>query len=204
VLQCVAVCCSVLQCVAVCCSVLQCVAVCCIVLQCMLLSYESVSYTKLAKSPRCCQHSPPRLHESRHVWIGGVMSHTIKLRPVHKVAVCCSVLQCVAASRVSESRHMRWTHTYGSGWNRRGVASAPSLYRMTNVTSHVTARHMWISRVMSHNWITSRVSESHLWFHDCITFRVSESYGTDSHIHGVTYSFWVTYSWQRVKAPRCC
>ena len=89
-LQCVAVCCSVLQCVAVCCSVLQCVAVCCSVLQLMC----SQPHTR-------CLCDTTRLYAwvSRHT--SKLMCYCSVLQCVVccswcAVAVCCSVLQCVA------------------------------------------------------------------------------------------------------------
>jgi len=93
-LQCVAVCCSVLQCVAVCCSVVQCGAVCC--------------------SKRTGSHSSSKMCVSeREGWMQGGGGEGVRVVHTHIyntgfgiwisyiythicVAVCCSVLQCVA------------------------------------------------------------------------------------------------------------
>jgi len=97
---CVAVCCSVLQCVAVCCSVLQCVAVCCSVFRWEMRDDKScvtLVYLKLnLYVPFYWTHPWPR-----------------------RVAVCCSVLQCVAVfldercettSHVCDTHHMWMSH----------------------------------------------------------------------------------------------
>ena len=78
VLQCVAVWC---MCVAVCCSVLQCVAVCCSML------YVAVCCSVLQYVAACCSVSTLLTHAS----LSYLMSTA-----THRVAVCCSVVQCVA------------------------------------------------------------------------------------------------------------
>jgi len=84
VLQCVAVCCSVLQCVTVCCSVLQCVAVCCSVLQSVNEHRSSfLNPSVLTKT----------IAEANS-WLCSCVCCSVLLQCV--VAVCCSVLQCVA------------------------------------------------------------------------------------------------------------
>ena len=87
VLQCVAVCCSVLQCLAVCCSVLQSVAVCCSVLQCVALCHPITSHhpTKM-----CQQLFSGSRRRSRSE------SDNVLLISLQSVAVCCTLLQCVA------------------------------------------------------------------------------------------------------------
>jgi len=106
VLQCVAVCCSVLQCVAVCCSVLQCVAVCC-----------SVGSEDKDKGERrdgvergmkrsggrktVSDSKNARAQESERVRAREREKESARARAQDKaldscVAVCCSVLRCVA------------------------------------------------------------------------------------------------------------
>ena len=93
VLQRVAVCCSVLQCVAVCCSVLQCAAVCYSELQCAL---QCVAV--------CCsvfQNIDIDIQMHRYIYIYThtyIPKNTLPMvyRIGIRVAVCYSVLQCVA------------------------------------------------------------------------------------------------------------
>ena len=115
VLQCDAVCCSVLQCVAVCCSVLQCGAVCCSVVQCGAV-WCSVVQGATLYAPR-----PTRRPRTIHLPVARRFVHVIVMHVhadvsvrysyicTHVVAVCCSVLQCVA---VSYSVVFMYMHTY--------------------------------------------------------------------------------------------
>jgi len=91
-LQCVAVCCRVLQYVAVCCSVLQCVAVCCSVDMFHSSFARDVSHSHSSKAQqltatqnRSLQHTAVRYS-----------IHSYSKWPLQCVAVCCSVLECVA------------------------------------------------------------------------------------------------------------
>ena len=82
VLQCVAVRCSVLQCVAVCCSVLQCVAVripCCC--SCLLTSRSDGGLQWVAEWCSALQYVAVRV------------TYGCSCLVLHKVMVCCSVLQ---------------------------------------------------------------------------------------------------------------
>jgi len=92
VLQCVAVCCTILQCVAVCCSVLHNIAVCCSVLQCVAVcdKRQNSSYPSHADK-----------HALSHVVYGSEVLLVFNVEScsssvLQRVAVCCSVLQCVA------------------------------------------------------------------------------------------------------------
>jgi len=96
VLRCVVVRCSMFQCFVVCCSVLQCVAVCCSVLQCVAVSHsELASYCHLEQTSvftfkrdlESSKRDLPFLEKDLY----GVL-----LCAMLCVAVCCSVLQCVA------------------------------------------------------------------------------------------------------------
>jgi len=104
VLQCVAVCCSVLQWVAafaVCCSVLQCFAVFCSVLQCVAVCYSVLQYVAvccnmLKRAAVCCSTLTAAMHSARILLThSGRVAKSTNLNGMH-VAVCCSVLQCVA------------------------------------------------------------------------------------------------------------
>ena len=115
VLQRVAVCCSELQCVAASCSVLQCVAVWCSVMQCVVVVWYNVMQCDAVRCSvlQCAQHTVTLClrvsdtHTHRHtdcVSHTGEQTHTrvcaryevFTLLNVQCVAVCCSVLLCVA------------------------------------------------------------------------------------------------------------
>ena len=87
VLQCSSVFFSVLQCVAVCCSVLQCVAVCCSVLQ--LVAVYNCFIGEQVRMFGTFQNLRSRGHDAS---IGVAVCCSM----LQCVAVCCSVLQCVA------------------------------------------------------------------------------------------------------------
>jgi len=107
ILQCVEVCCSVLQCVAVChfvgtdvlrcaglltmcCGVLQCVVVCCGVLWCAAVCYFVVTdVSRCAGLLTVCQYSSV-------LQFGAIRCNAQASRRCVKMAVCCSVLRCVA------------------------------------------------------------------------------------------------------------
>jgi len=114
--QCVPVCCSVLQCVVVCCSVLQCVAVCfrnhtsdmplSCVLQCVLCAQL------LQCVAECCRssiHVRCRFHVCCNVLHTQCTQLAVCCSVLQCVAVCCSVLQCVAV-RCTISVHNLDTH----------------------------------------------------------------------------------------------
>jgi len=84
-------CCSVLQYVAVCCSVLQCVAVCSIVLQCVASSHM----THQMQGNKDEKDIFPRFDARSFLDVQPVTP--IDYAFLKYVAVCCSVLQCVAA-----------------------------------------------------------------------------------------------------------
>jgi len=117
-LQCVAVSCSELQCVAVscgrktrvvklhivtvCCSVLQCVAVCCSELwpkdACSKTTFSKWDFVEMEYPVRALPFrmwQKGTVMESSHESHCGPKTRVVKL---HIVAVCCSVLQCVAVS----------------------------------------------------------------------------------------------------------
>jgi len=88
---------SVLRCVAVCCSVLQCVAV-----WCSVLLRVAVESTNIAANLN--ESCPEYEWAILHVWMHQVWMHHAHCKESHlhssvlrRVAVCCSVLQCVAA-----------------------------------------------------------------------------------------------------------
>jgi len=93
VLQCVAVCCSMLQRAAARCSVLQCAAVCCSVLKSAAV-YCGVFHI-LHHNPMYC-HIRYSINHFLHFGRGDFL-----LLVGQCVAVCCSVLQCVADSRLA-------------------------------------------------------------------------------------------------------
>jgi len=106
--QCVAVCCSVLQCLAVCCSVLQCVAACCSVLHCValcrnVLQSPVVSYNVLqcvavycSLLQRVMTHRDMTQSTHQRCSVPEVSASHLTNILVERVALCCSVLQCVA------------------------------------------------------------------------------------------------------------
>jgi len=73
-------CCNVLQCVVLCQSVLQCVAVCCNMVQCVAV---------------CCSKVPSAALATRLFWRAMQPASTVIARDFVRVAVCCSVWQCV-------------------------------------------------------------------------------------------------------------
>ena len=83
-----------LQCVAVCCSVLQCVAVCCRVLQCVAVRRSALqsSFTVFCSVLRPITFSNLRAALLRIT----VVTRGCTTPHQQCVAVCCSVLQCVA------------------------------------------------------------------------------------------------------------
>jgi len=109
VLQCVAVycsvllCCSELQCVTVCCSVLQCVAVCCSVVQ-ILLETDFFPQTR----PRiiCLVTKKDFLHTEPTLKCVA-MHCNVRRSVLQYVAVCCSVLQCVAVHKIRRPYQLR-------------------------------------------------------------------------------------------------
>jgi len=112
VLQCVAH--HFLQCVAVCCSVLQCVAVCCSVLQlmdtttvCMYCVHQIHTHITRSNTHTAYTHKHTNITHTRHTGLC--------------VAVCCSVLQCVAVDRRNH-----WLY----------VLCAPNTY--TQIHAHIT------------------------------------------------------------------
>jgi len=102
VLQRITVCCSMLQCVAVYCSLLQYIAVCISVLQCVavycsVLQYVAVSCNVL-QFPNfyCCSCSCCCCYYCHTEMTSMVTRATAQSRRGRCVAVCCSVMQCVA------------------------------------------------------------------------------------------------------------
>jgi len=116
-LQCVAVCCSVLQCVAVCCSVLQCVAVCCSVLQCVAVCMRSVTSVQKHMAP-LWRHHGTNVSDDAYGWVMWRMWMRHVTYEVHAhlqcVAVCCSVLQCVAVLQYVAVQCVKLRHTWKS------------------------------------------------------------------------------------------
>ena len=118
-LQCVVVGCSVLQCVAVCCSVLQCAAVCCrvsrlrrkkipkiiihnwmsrqcVAVRCKALQWavarcSALQCVPFAKKKKFKNHNPLLNYFWQYIAVS-----------LKCIAVCCSVLQCVAVCSICE------------------------------------------------------------------------------------------------------
>ena len=120
VLQCVVVCCSVLQCVAVCCKVLQSVAVCCSVLQrfaacCSALQRRSTTQDHGDEQDQCCnvlQRVAVSLpHKTTHMC---KISVAVCCSVLQRVAACCSVMQCLYKTR--RRTCARSSNTSSCGW----------------------------------------------------------------------------------------
>jgi len=93
VLQCVAVCCSARQCVAVCCSVLQCAVVCCKLLPRAAMCCRVSQHRNATVLPSKC-HSIATLNARPR---GAIRADSRRVGTMRcSVAVCYSVLQCVA------------------------------------------------------------------------------------------------------------
>ena len=101
VLQCVAVCCSVLRCAAACCSVLHCVAVCCCVFQYVAMccsanqhhSSNPTSQQRVSQGRRGMQ----RTQRLRLLYTAAeIRLHPLCLALRMRIAVCCSMVQCIA------------------------------------------------------------------------------------------------------------
>jgi len=103
ILQCFTVCGSVLHCVALCCSVLQYLAVCCSVLQCVAVCRSMLHLCCLITSALCkccsvqirCGNTQKSQNVRRAVARYGTWWEK-KFGSSQCVALCCSVLQCVA------------------------------------------------------------------------------------------------------------
>jgi len=136
VLQCVAV---LLQCVAVCCIMLQCVAVCCSVLQCVAVR-QFQEYLILTIRSLMYINKMPYTHAKKS------STHQRKESFQHSsVAVCCSVLQCVATLQHIATQVLS-THTHKA---LRCVAMCCSVLQCVAVCCN-TATHCNTSPVNTH------------------------------------------------------